>query len=166
MKKYLKLLFVFFAVFMLLSLSAHKFYTAIFKIDFNENKKRIEVTTRIFVDDLNTAISKKYNRKMLLNSDKETEQDVVFLKKYLAEKMSLKVNGKQQTMRFLSKEVEENVLICYFNCDAITKVKSFEITNTVLTEIYEDQQNIVQLNINSKKQTLLLSADSTFGMLK
>lgn len=166
MKKYLKLLFVFFAVFMLLSLSAHKFYTAIFKIDFNENKKRIEVTTRIFVDDLNTAISKKYNRKMLLNSDKETEQDVVFLKKYLAEKMSLKVNGKQQTMRFLSKEVEENVLICYFNCDAITKIKSFEITNTVLTEIYEDQQNIVQLNINSKKQTLLLSADSTFGMLK
>ena len=166
MKKHLKLLFVFFAVFMLLSFSAHKFYTAIFKIDFNENKKRIEVTTRIFVDDLNTAISKKYNRKMFLNSDKETEQDVAFLKKYLAEKINLKVNGKMQTMRFLSKEVEENVLICYFNCDAITKVKSFEITNTVLTEIYEDQQNIVQLNINSKKQTLLLSADSTFGMLK
>lgn len=166
MKKYLKLLFVFFAVFMLLSISGHKFYTAIFKIDFNENKKRIEVTTRIFVDDLNIAISKKYNRKMLLNSDKETEEDIAFLKKYLAEKMSLKVNGKQQTMRFLSKEVEENVLICYFNCDAITKIKSFEITNTVLTEIYEDQQNIVQLNINSKKQTLLLSADSTFGMLK
>ena len=166
MKKYLKLLFVFFAVFMLLSFSGHKFYTAIFKIDFNENKKRIEVTTRIFVDDLNTAISKKYNRKFSLGLATETPEDVDFMNKYISEKIILTLNGKPKSLRFLSKEIDENVLVCYFNCDGVSKIKTFEIANTVLTEVYEEQQNIVQLNMNNKKQTLLLTSETTKGMLK
>jgi hypothetical protein len=144
----------------------HKFYTAIYKIDFNASKKRIEIMTRIFTDDLNTAISKKYNRKSTLTSDKETPEDIEFLKKYLSEKIILTINGKPKPMRFLSKEVDENVLICYFNCDEISKIKTFEITNSALTEIFDEQQNIVQLNINSKKQTLLLTYETIKGMLK
>jgi hypothetical protein len=150
----------------LLSFSAHKFYTAIYKIDFNASKKRLEITTRIFTEDLNVAVSKKYNRKSTIASDKETSEDIDFLKKYLSEKIILKINGKPKPIRFLSKEVEDNVLVCYFNCDDISKIKTFEITNSVLTEIFEEQQNIVQLNINSKKQTLLLSSETIKGMLK
>jgi hypothetical protein len=160
--------FLFFGIISMIfmSFSAHKFYTAIYKIDFNASKKRLEITTRIFTDDLNIAISKKYNRKSNLASASETPEDIQYLEKYLSEKIILKINGKPKPMRFLSKEVEENVLICYFNCDALSKIKTFEISNSVLTEIFDEQQNIVQLNINSKKQTLLLSSETTKGMLK
>jgi hypothetical protein len=149
-----------------MSFSAHKFYTAIYKIDFNASKKRVEITTRIFTDDLNVAISKKYNRKSNLASASETSDDIEYLKKYLNEKIILKVNGKNQPIRFLSKELNENVLICYFNCDNISKIKTFEITNNILTDLFDEQQNIVQLNINSKKQTLLLTSENNKGMLK
>lgn len=149
-----------------MSFSVHKFYTAIYKIDYNASKKRVEITTRIFTDDLNTAISKKYNRKSTLNSENETLEDIEFLKKYFSEKIILNINGKPKPMRFLSKEVEENVLVCYFNCDEISKIKTFEITNSTLTEIFEEQQNIVQLNIKNKKQTLLLTSETIKGMLK
>lgn len=149
-----------------MSFTMHKFYIAIYKIDFNPSKKRIEITTRIFSEDLNTAISKKYNRKSTINSDTETPEDIEFLKKYLSEKIILKVNGKPKPMRFLSKEVDENVLICYFNCDDVSKITTFEITNATLTELFEEQQNIVQLSINYKKQTLLLTSETIKGMLK
>jgi hypothetical protein len=150
----------------LMSFSAHKFYTSICKIDYNAPKKRLEITARIFIDDLNLAISEKYNRKSNLVSDNETTEDVNFLKKYISEKLIVTVNGKSVPIRFLSKEVEDNVLICYLNSNAIAKIKTLEIQNTLLTEMFEEQQNIVQLNINSKKQTLLLSTSTTKGMLK
>lgn len=166
MKKNFKIIFIGIVTLSLFSFSMHKFYTAIYKIDFNASKKRVEITTRIFVDDLNTALSKKYNRKTALNSDKETVEDLEFLKKYLSEKIIININGKPKPMRFLSKEVDDNVLVCYFNCDAISKIKTFEITNSSLSEIFDGQQNIVQLNINNKKQTLLLTSETTKGMLK
>lgn len=150
----------------LMSFSAHKFYTSICKIDYNVPKKRLEITTRIFIDDLNLAISKKYNRKSNLVSNKETLEDIDFLKKYLSEKIIITVNGKPIATQFLNKEVEDNVLICYLSSTEISKIKTFEVRNSLLTEIFEEQQNIVQLNINSKKQTLLLSASTTKGMLK
>lgn len=149
-----------------MSFSAHKFYTAICKIDYNAPKKRLEITTRIFIDDLNLAISKKYNRNSNLVSNKETTEDVDFLEKYLSEKIILNVNGKPIATQFLKKEVEDNVLICYLSSTEISKIKSFEVHNSLLTEAFDEQQNIVQLNINHKKQTLLLNVATTKGMLK
>ncbi len=166
MKNFFKFIVLSLFIFSLLSFSIHKFYTAIYKIEFNAPKKRIEITTRIFTDDLNAAIFKKYNYKSAIGSAKETSDDIDFLKKYLNEKVIIKVNGKIQNLRFLSKERDENVLICYFNSDNVSKIKTFEINNSVLTEIFQDQQNIVQLNISSKKQTILMTSENTKGMLK
>lgn len=151
---------------LLMSFSGHKFYTSICKIDYNVPKKRLEITTRIFIDDINLAISEKYNRKSNIVSDNETTEDIDFLKKYISEKLTVTVNGKPVPIRFLSKEIEDNVLICYLSCTEISKIKTFEVQNSILTEIFEEQQNIVQLNINNKKQTLLLSTSTIKGMLK
>lgn len=148
------------------SMTVHKFYVAIYKVEFAPQKKMLQITTRIFVDDLNIALEKKYNKKTFLGEGKESENDVVLLKKYLAEKFVVKVNGEQKAMNFLSKELENNVLICYLNSKEISKIKTLEIQNSVLTEIYDEQQNIIQANFNGEKHSLLLTAEKTNGMLK
>lgn len=148
------------------SMTVHKFYVAIYKVEFAPQKKMLQITTRIFVDDLNIALEKKYNKKTYLGEDKESENDIVLLKKYLAEKFVIKVNGEQKSMNFLSKELENNVLICYLNSKEISKIKTLEIQNSVLTEIYDEQQNIIQANFNGEKHSLLLTSGKINGMLK
>jgi hypothetical protein len=166
MKKNLIWLFLGFIFLLTTSFSIHKFSTALFKIEHNAPKKRLEITARIFVDDLNVAIATKFKRKSNIGSNLETEEDLVFLKKYMAEKLLVIVNGKPISIEFLSKETENNVLICYFNGNNIPKIKTFEIKNSVLIDEFENQQNIVHLKINNKKQTLLLSAENPIGKLK
>lgn len=151
---------------LLSSMTIHKFYVAIYKVEFAPQKKMLQITTRIFVDDLNIALEKKYNRKAFLGEDKESENDIILLKKYLAEKFIIKVNGEQKSMSFLSKELENNVLICYLNSKEISKIKTLEIQNSVLTEIYDEQQNIIQANFNGEKHSLLLTSEKINGMLK
>ena len=56
MKKQLLLLF---AVLFLSSFSAHKFYVSVTQIDYVPSKKRVEITSRIFIDDLEKGLTKK-----------------------------------------------------------------------------------------------------------
>lgn len=165
MKKTLKY-FLFIAIVSCLAFTTHKFYTAIYQINFVPKNKMVQITTRIFVDDLNEALENKFHKKAFLGSNNETPEDVDFLKKYLSEKFILKINGQQKPMLFLSKEVEDNILICYLKCVDISKITTLDVQNTIITEIHGEQQNIIQANFNNKKSSLLLDSETYKGMLK
>ena len=42
----------------------HKFYVSVTQIDYVAKKNRVEITSRIFIDDLNKVLEKKYNKKI------------------------------------------------------------------------------------------------------
>ena len=126
----------------------------------------IQITIRIFIDDLNEALEKKYKQKVYIATEKESPQDSELMKKYFAEKFQIKVNGKLKPMNFLSKEVEENVVICYFSIKEISKIKTLEVENSIITEVHDQQQNIIQAKFNGEKHSLLLTSENTKGMLK
>ena len=133
---------------------------AIYQVDFVPQKKRIQVTSRIFVDDLNSALEKKFHVKSNIGFTQETPQEEANLKKYLAEKFIIKVNGVTKPMTYLSKELEANVMICYFRISEISKINSLEIENSLLMEWNSDQQNIIQANLNGEKQSVMLTSDN------
>ena len=148
------------------SMMVHKFYVAIYQINYVPQKKMLQITSRIFVDDLNDVLEKKYHKKTFIGTDRETPDDVTLMKKYLTEKFTLKLNGTQKPMNFLSKELEANVLICYFNIKDVSKISSLTVQNTALLELNEAQQNIIQANITGEKESLLLTVDNFKGVLK
>jgi len=147
------------------SFATHKFYVAIYQIHFAPEKKMLQITSRIFIDDLNEVLSKKYHKKTQLGEKTESPEDVALMQKYLAEKFSIKINGKPKTPNYLSREFENNVIICYFNIKEITEVRSLEIKNEVLTDLFPDQQNIIQASVLGEKQGLLLSESTQSGTL-
>ena len=165
MKKALKYFF-FIAVLCSFSFATHKFYTAIYQINFVPKKKMVQITARIFIDDINEALEKKFNRKSFLATEKETPEDLVCLKKYLAENFSLKINGQQKPMIFVSKEIEDTILICYLKCTDVSKINTIEVKNSIITEVHDEQQNIIQATINNQKSSLLLTSEIDKGMLK
>lgn len=148
------------------SFAAHKFYVALFQVNYVSEKKMIQITARIFVDDLNNALEKKHNRKVNLGSEMETAEDVLLLKKYLNEKCIIKVDGQTKVINFVSKEMEGDVLICYLSIKEIKKIKELDIYNAVLTQNNAEQQNIMHFNVLGVKNTLLFTTSTSKGVLK
>ena len=148
------------------SFGIHKFYVSIYQINYAPEKKMLQITSRIFVDDLNEVLYKKYNKKTFLGESNESPDDIVLMKKYISDNFSLKVNGQQKPIYYLSNELEGNVLICYYNIKEISKIKTLEVRNTALLELNSEQQNIMQSTIYGQKQSLLLSENTISGMLK
>lgn len=154
------------AIIVLSSFAVHKFYVGMFQMKFVPQKKELHITTRIFVDDLNLALEKKFHKKTFIGEPKESKEDEVLMQKYIAEKFKLKIKGQAKNYTFLSKEMENNVVICYFKIKELTQITSLEVENSILMEIYPEQQNIIQFDNNGEKNSLLLTEDNFKGMLK
>lgn len=148
------------------AIEAHKFYMAIFQVNYAPEKKMLQVTSRIFIDDLNLALEKKYGKKTFLGSEKESNEDITNLKKYFTENLIFKVNGQTKPVTFLSKEIEGDLIICYCKLTDIPKIQSVEITNTVLTHWNSEQQNILHFNAFAQKKTFLFTASNKTEVLK
>ena len=139
---------------------------AIYQVNYAPEKKMLQITSRIFVDDLNKALEKKYNKKLNLGTEKEASEEVILLKKYLAENFSIKVNGQSKPMTFLSKEVDGDVLVCYSNIKGVSKIYSLEISNSVLIDWSSEQQNITHITVLGTKNSILFTDSSRNGVLK
>ncbi|MDQ5928632.1 MAG: hypothetical protein QG594_406 [Bacteroidota bacterium] len=139
----------------------------VFQVNYAAEKKMIQITSRIFVDDLNKGLEKKYNKKTFLGTEKETQADVDLLKKYLLENFSIKINGQTKPIVFLSKELEaDDVLVCYSRITAVEKFKTLEISNTILTEWNAEQQNITHISAFGTKRSVLFTESSRKEVLK
>ena len=165
MKNRIIALFLLVFVFSMSSFGLHKFYMAIYQINYAPEKKMLQITTRIFADDLNKALEKKYKKKTFLGSGKESVESEQLLKKYLAENFTLKVNGQSKPINLLSEEMDGDVLVCYLSIRDIPKIKSLEIYNAVLIECFPEQQNIVNVTAFNDKKSFLFTETSTKQVL-
>lgn len=166
MKNKRLLFFLILCSFAILSFKMHKFYVSVTQINFAEDKKTIQITTRIFIDDLNNALEQKHKKIFYLGSSKENPEQITQLKQYLLENLLLKVNGKSKEIVFLEKEIEDDVIICYLVVRNIPKITSLEIKNTTLFNFLPEQQHIIHTQINGKKLSALLTFDNQEELLK
>lgn len=139
---------------------------SIYQVNYNAEKKMLQITSRIFIDDLNASLSKNFNQKIHIGEENESANDLILMKKYLSEHLVIKVNGQPKIINFLSKELDGNVVVCYFNIKEIQKIKSIEIKNTALFDLNAEQQNIIQTNILGNKQSFLLISENISGIIK
>lgn len=144
----------------------HRFYVSVTQIDYNQNKNRIEISIRIFIDDLEKALEKKYNKKLYLATSIENSKSSELIEEYLFEKLQIKVNNKLDKLVFLGIEYESDVIICYVKVSYSKKISNFEVYNSVLTEIYSEQQNIVHTKINNETNSFLLTKGSPKQVIK
>jgi len=139
----------------------------VFQVNYAAEKKMIQVTSRIFIDDLNNGMEKKYHKKTFIGTEKETPEDLELFKKYLSENFIIKVNGQSKPITFLSKEIEAgDVLVCYSRIKDVEKFKTLEILNTILVDWNAEQQNITHISAFGTKKSVLFTESSRKEVLK
>jgi hypothetical protein len=168
MKRIIAYLFIGSLFLTMTAFSIHKFYMGIYQVNYAPEKKTLQITSRIFIDDLNKALEKKYKRKTVhIGTALETPEEVELLKKYLTENFTIKVNGQVKPIIFLSKETaEDDVLVCYSKSSNIPKISTLEIFNSVLMDWSSEQQNITHITAFGNKNSILFTDSSRNGVLK
>ena len=163
MKPFKFILPVFLVVLLSAFSTAHKYYISNTQIEYVEAKKSIQIITRLFIDDFENVLKERYDATLTFDDDTETID--VYIKKYLKEKLNLKINEIATDPVFLGKEIDMGIVKCYLEIEDVSQVKTIEITNQVLFDLFEEQQNIIKLDINSKKKSYVLTKQKDSAVL-
>lgn len=145
----------------------HKFYLSVTNIEYSNKDNSLQITSRIFIDDLENVLEERYDVQTFLSTEDESEEANYYIEKYIRSKLVLRTDGKDRTFVFLGKKFDNDLIICYLEIEDIdlSALKTIEIENDILTDMFEEQQNIVHLRINGKKKSFLLLKENNKGML-
>jgi hypothetical protein len=150
---------------LLSSFYAHKYYLSVTELQYNEEENAIQIITRLFYDDLEAVLQERYEKSLKVNPDEDQEKLNKYLSKYITQKIGITVNGNTQNLNFLGKEYEDDYIVCYIEITGIEDIKTIEIQNTALMDLFEDQKNMVHTHILGKKKSLLLRDGKTKAVL-
>lgn len=163
--KTIKILFIIAILPLLLSATLHKFYVSVTEIEYVKEKKSVQIISRIFIDDLEKALCLRYDEQITLATSTESKDVSVYMERYLKDKIDIKINGKPVNFKFIGKEYDNDIVFCYLEIIDIHEIKSFEISNQLLFDTYDEQQNIVKLKINNQNKSIILMSQNDKGLL-
>lgn len=146
---------------------AHKFYLSVTNIVYNEKDDALQITSRVFIDDLEDLLKERYDIIGNLGTDIESGLADEYLEKYLRTKFTLEINGEIKPFDFLGRKYDTDVIIFYLEVPKVdlSSITSIQVKNEVLTDLYDEQQNIVHFKIKGKKKSFVLIKSDTKGML-
>lgn len=143
-------------LFILLLSVFHPFYISVTNIDYNKQDKRLEISCRIFFDDLEDALAKQYGERLSLL--KPANRSVVdqYLTDYLNKNLSIEVNGKVKSISYVGYEIEEDAAWCYLQIGAIEEIDDLVVHNSILYPSHKQQSNILHVSANGQRKSLKL----------
>lgn len=136
----------------------HKFYLSNTTIEFNAETRVLEITSKIFTDDLEHAIEAQCYRYNSLYP--QTPEVFELVKKYIGDKISLQVGGRSVVLNFLGYSVDNDMTTLFIEGNYF-EPNQVIINNTILLELYADQQNIVDVRWSGQSKREYFTKDKT-----
>lgn len=138
----------------------HPLHISVTEIEYNEKVQALQIISRIFVDDLETAIRAKTKLPELdILNPKNGLETKTLVADYLKEHLKVILDGKEQQLNFLGYEEENFAFVCYIEIENVRAFKAMEVINTVITETYDDQSNLVHVTYKSPVKSVRLMRD-------
>jgi hypothetical protein len=141
----------------------HEFHTSLAQVHYNQANQSFEITLRVFTDDLEAALT-------LMNNHTKVTIDAPQAEKLIGHYLNknfvlLDKNNQKKELSFIGKEVEVDVTWIYAEVPVAEPPKGWQLQNSVMTELFADQVNIVNLKYLSTIRTLMFKTNETIQRL-
>ncbi len=142
--------------------SVHPIYVSVTEITHNAKDKTLEVSCKIFTNDLENALRKKSNQRIdLINPSNQTLINQL-VEQYVQSHLKIFLSGKQQTLQYIGYEISEESVWCYLQADHVSKVKSIAIQDNILYESQPEQISLLHVIVDgNRKSTKLNNPEDT-----
>jgi hypothetical protein len=137
----------------------HAFHTSLTEMRYNAKTKTLEISMRVFTDDLERTLShNNANRKFVVENNDKND---AFIEAYIRKHFGI-VNAKNQrkTFQYVGKEKEVDATWIYLEMPLTESIDGAKIQNDVLMDMYEDQTNIINLFIQQDKKSFLFTINN------
>ncbi|MDN3584074.1 DUF6702 family protein [Mucilaginibacter flavus] len=142
----------------------HPFYVSVTEITHNAKTQSLEVSSRIFYDDLERTLEKQYHTPVDIVHPKDKTKLNQMVSDYIKKHLVIKADGKLLSLSYVGYEVQEDAAWAYFEVKGISKVKKVEVHNDILFDEHKEQINMLHVTVaGERKSTKLDNPDADAG---
>lgn len=134
----------------------HPFFVSVTEINHNAKDKALEVTCKIFVDDMEGALKQNYKVAVDLSDKTKEAQHNQLITAYIQNHLFLSADGKRVPLQYVGFERDGESVFCYFEGQNIASLKKMDIANSLLQDFTDKQINIIHATVNGKRQSTKL----------
>ena len=145
---------------------AHKFYVSITQIEYIEDTHRLQLITKLFIDDVEAALQLRQNKAIkLAKQNTPSEEEEEWLKNYIFQKLAIQANGSNLTLNYIGAEYEIDLVKIYIEVLLPEATKQATIENKALMEMFTNQQNIVHFSKGKSRRSFILEKENPKALL-
>lgn len=126
-------------------------------MDYNPQSRSFEVAIKVFTNDMEAALNKRYNIQCQLLTKQEHPKTDEYLYQYLQSRFQLKAEGEPKPFVFVGKEKEDDACWIYLEFPNIPPPTKLYISQQILTEMFATQNNIVHVKVGKTQKSLMLN---------
>jgi hypothetical protein len=134
----------------------HPLHLATVEVEHNAGDKTLEITIKTFWDDFQNILGQINKTTVDLSSDKDKENKNKWIFDYIKKNLQISVDGKPVSLNFVGFEKEDVVIYSYLQADNVAMVKNISLNNSIMQDMFDDQQEIIHVIVNGKRQSTRL----------
>ncbi len=141
--------------------SMHPFYVSMIEINHNVKEKTVEVSVRIFTEDLENTLKKYGNTQIdILHPANKATVDKL-LNDYIQHKLQLNLNDKSATLQYVGYEQQMESIWTYLEVKDVASIKKVSVNCSLLYNYQDKQTNIFHIKANGKEKSYKLDYPET-----
>ena len=154
MRYFLPVLFLFFSS-SFSNENYHEFYVTTTNVVIKEEKKALQITCQLFIDDIELLL-KQNNPELTLYPDSDEKKIDLLLEETFKKVFRIKLDQEWVKHKFIGREYKSDILQCYIEIEILELPKIMSIQNTIFFNLFQDQQNILHFKNGTKRKSFLL----------
>ena len=144
----------------------HPLYISVTELAHNPKDKLLEVSCKMFTNDLESALEKMSKTHVDLSAAKDKAATDRLIADYVTRHLRLKIDGKAVVMQFVGSEKENDGTWSYFQVNEVSAVKRIDAVDELLYDSFNQQINIMHVTVGGVRKSTRLDypeANASFG---
>jgi hypothetical protein len=133
--------------------TAHPFYVSVTEVNHNAKDKTLEISCKMFAEDLEQILEKNNKATLDISLDKDKASFDKYIPDYISKHLAITVDGKRAKLSYVGFEKEKESVYCYLQIDNVSTPKKIDLDNTLLYDFNENEINIMHVTVNGKRQS-------------
>jgi hypothetical protein len=139
----------------------HPFFVSVTEINHNARSKSVEISCRMFYDDLEKALERNYHTKIDIVKPANREQVNKLLNDYIKKHLIIRADGKVLDASFLGYEIQEDGAWSYLEVRGVSNMKKIEVRDNLLYAEHPEQINMIHVIVGGNRKSTKLDNPDT-----
>ena len=147
------------------SVKVHPIYMSVTEIEHNAKDKTLEISCKIFTNDLETTLRQNYKGFIDLINPKDKAAMNKLVNDYIQKHLSIKLEGKPVALQFLGYQQDEEAISSFYQVNNVASVKKIDITDNILYEYKKEQISLLHVIVNGdRKSNRLINPEAKLSL--